>query len=179
MRPLGRELLLNRRVQTARLAGVPRSPLACWPGAHDEHIVAAIIEAADGLARARRPLKRLRKRIPLGETDERVPVKKGGGAHPHFGKLEMPLFECFRQPNIDEIALELTPSNLALLDQSRKDVLFKRTRQVANEIEDVALQHVDSAIDDPWPGPARILFQERHDLSPLFDHAPIASRVGD
>ena len=89
----------------------------------------------------------------------------------------MALFERFREPDIEEIAVELKPPNPASLNQGRKDVLLERTGQVVNEVEDLALQHIHAAIDDPWPGPVQILFQERDNLPLLFDHAPIARGV--
>ena len=91
----------------------------------------------------------------------------------------MSLFERFGQPDIEEIAVELAARDLAALDQGRKDVLFERTRQVANEIEDLAFQHIDPAVDDARPRPGQILFQERDDLALLFDHPPVARGVGD
>ena len=91
----------------------------------------------------------------------------------------MPLFKGFGQPDIEEIAVKFAPPNLASLDQCRKDVLLERTRQVVNQVEDFPFQHIDPAIDDPWPGPAQILFQKRDDPPLLFDHPSIARGVGN
>ena len=55
----------------------------------------------------------------------------------------MSRLERFGQPDIEEVALELATRNLAALDQGRKHVLLKRTRQVANQAEDLVLQQID------------------------------------
>ena len=48
-----------------------------------------------------------------------------------------------------------------------------------NEVEDLPFKHIHPAIDDPWPGPVQILLQERHNVSLLFNHTPVASGVGN
>ena len=73
----------------------------------------------------------------------------------------MPLLKGLGQPDIEEIAVEFAPGEFASLNQRRKDVLLERTGQVVNQVQNLALEHIDSAIDDPRPRPAQILFQER------------------
>src|SRR5271168_549644 len=142
--------------------------------------MAAIVEGADGFDRPHHPAKSIRPtRVAGGEVDERTSVEESRGTHPHAGELEMSLLESLGQSDIEEVALELAARDLAAFDQGGKDVLFKRTRQVANEIQDLALQHIDPAVDDAWPWPARILFQERPDLAVLFDHPSVAGGVGN
>src|SRR5262249_29978571 len=126
---------------------------------------------------ARGPANRLR--IAVSDVNQRVPVKKGGGTHPHARKLAMPLFKRFGQPDVEEIAVEPESPNLASLDQGREDVLLERARQIENEVENLAPEHIDSAIDDPCPRPAQILFQEGHNLPILFDYPPIPTGVCD
>ena len=91
----------------------------------------------------------------------------------------MSLLESLGQSDIEEVAVELVAGDLAPFGQRRKYLLFKRARQVTNEVQDLALQNIDAAVDDARPGPARILFQERLDLAALFDHPPVARGVGD
>ncbi len=132
---------LHRRVQAARVA----RPAACH-----EDVIAAVVQRSDGLDRARRPLKRAG--IVPAAANQRSPIEEGGGAHAHVRQLAMSLFERFGQADIEEIAVERLAPNLAALDQRRKDVLFERAGQGGNEVEDLALQHIDPPLMIPGPG---------------------------
>ena len=91
----------------------------------------------------------------------------------------MSLFERFGQADIEEIAVERLAPNLAALDQRREHILLERAGQGGNEVEDLALEHIDPAIDDSRARPARVLFQKRDDFALLLDHPPVARGVGN
>ena len=119
--------MLHNSIQTDRVAG-------CQMMTH-KYIVAMIVELADRLDRAARPSKRLR--FLVGGMDKRAPIDKSGRTRADAGKLEMPPFKGFRQPDIEEIAVKFAPPNLASLNQSRKDVLLKRTREFLDQVENL------------------------------------------
>src|SRR5262249_405304 len=118
------------------------------PVAEGEDVISAVVERPDSCNGSRRPSKVMRACRAVPKLNQDIGFEEGRGPPPHERQFPMSLLERFRQADVEEKAFERAARDRAARDESGKDLLLERTRQFADEIHDLTLEHINSTVDD-------------------------------